>query len=67
MANHDKSERIKCHIGGDAPEYYIIRTVKNCLKDNGKNKEAEQFEEEAGNAMNTAEVLKVAEKYVDIV
>jgi benzoyl-CoA reductase/2-hydroxyglutaryl-CoA dehydratase subunit BcrC/BadD/HgdB len=67
MANRDKTERIKCHIGGDAPEYYIIRTVKNCLKDNGKNKEAEKFENEASEALNTAEVLKVAEKYVDIV
>lgn len=67
MANQNKTEKIKCHIGGDCPEYYIIRTVKNALKDDGQKKEAEKFEKEASEVMSIQEVLKIADKYVEVV
>lgn len=68
MANRDKSEKIKCNVKGlDAPEYYIIRIVENTLKDDGQKEKAEEFFKEANSALNAQEILKIAEKYVNVI
>jgi hypothetical protein len=68
MSTRDKTERIRCRIPGlDIPQYYLCGIIEKTLQKANKYAEAEAFLKEAQEATSTSEIVKIAEKYVEII